>query len=95
MEFNEKSKLWSKFILVIVLVVFCVFVFFVLKENVIRKRWICVYLKCIFVVIGMIFMVLEGEFFILKIIEKNILLLDVLKILIIIFIVILIVFIIV
>lgn len=95
MELKEKSKLRSKSIPATVSAATHAPVILALKENAIRNRRICVYLKCIFAGIGMLFMVLEGELFISKTIEKNTLPSDALKTLITISTAILIVFIIV
>ena len=66
-----------------------------LKENAIKKRRFCVYMKCLFAAVGMFFMVLEGELFISNTIQKYTLTSDALKTLISISTAILIVFIIV
>lgn len=95
MELKEKNKLRSKSIPATVSAASRAPVILALKENAIRNRRICVYLKCIFAAIGMLFMVLEGELFISKTIEKNTLPSDALKTLITISTAILIVFIIV
>lgn len=42
-----------------------------LRENAIRNRRRCIYLKCLMASIGMVFMVVEGELFISKAVEKN------------------------
>ncbi|XP_062617379.1 small conductance calcium-activated potassium channel protein-like [Saccostrea cucullata] len=41
------------------------------KTNAIRKRRLCIYLKCIFGAIGIVFMVVEGELFISRTVEKG------------------------
>ncbi|XP_061186639.1 small conductance calcium-activated potassium channel protein 2-like [Saccostrea echinata] len=42
-----------------------------LKTNAIRNRRLCIYLKCIFGAIGIVFMIVEGELFISKTLEKD------------------------